>query len=148
MEENLLNPKDDKIFVMAVSWLLEMINMRTIMLGGRFEAIRENRIEKGSADILACDSISKRLSVIDCTVSPPPANKIDKIKNTANYVSYKINNIAKPLIITPSAASAAKQAAKTNGVTILDKTDLAKMLDLFNKGEKYYRHCRNLIFEE
>lgn len=148
VEENLLNPKDDKIFVMAVSWLLETINMRTLMLGRRFEIIRENGIEKGSADILACDSISKRLVVIDCTVSPPPANKIDKIRNTANYVSRKINNIAKPLIITPSDASAAKHAAKTYGVTILDKTDLEKMLDLFNKGAKYYTRCRSLIFQE
>jgi len=66
---------------------------------------------------------------------------------TSSYISHKINNVAKPLIITASCASVAKDEAKKHGVVILDKTNLEELL-VFKKGKIYYQSFRNLIFQE
>lgn len=145
-EEHLLNPKTDKDFVASVSWLLERMDIRTLRLG-RDETVRENQTEKGSADIIAYHSEPKEVLVIDCTIAVPSETKIDKIKNTAEYISRKITFPIKALIVTAKKSPAAKQLAGRYDVKILDNTDLEELINLYKKGSGWYPRARTIVFE-
>jgi len=136
MEEHLLNPKGDDDFVSSVSWLLEMIDIRAIKLGPA-EAVRENKQEKGSADIIAYDSETHKILVIDCTIGVPSSTKIDNIKNTADYISRKITLPVKAVIITAKKCPTVKEDAGKNYVKIIDYTDLERMIGFYKKGYQY-----------
>lgn len=46
-----------------------------------------------SADIIAYDPENNTLLVIDCTITQPRKDKINKIKNTSDYLSEKIKDV-------------------------------------------------------
>lgn len=136
MEKHLLNPNNDEDFVASVSWLLEMIDIRSFKLG-RDEIVRENKTEKGSADIIAYDPESNKILVIDCTIGVPSATKIDKIKSTADYISRKITFPVKSVIIAAKKCPAAKDLASKCYVNMVDNTDLERMVGFYKKGHDY-----------
>ena len=136
METHLLNPVDAKDFEVAVSWLLENIGIRHFELG-RDEAVRDNKTEKGSADIIAYDPESNVLFVIDCTIGVPSEPKIDKIRSTAEYISRKISYPVEAVIFTSRKAEATKDQARKCNVTVVDNTDLEKMIGFYKKGHSY-----------
>jgi hypothetical protein len=136
MEERLLNPKEKEDLEFAFTWLLEMLNFSAINLGlGKDEIIREEKTQRGSADILAISSEDpKEIIVIDCTIGVPDGNKIDNIKNTSDYISRKIGIPIKPVIVTPAITSVVKEDGRKHGVIILDRTDIEKILTNYYKG--------------
>lgn len=139
MEEHLFNPKNSKDLEEAFTWLLEMINITAIRLG-KDEAIREEeKMVIGAADILAIysESNADRIIVIDCTASVPDGNKIDKIKNTADYISRKISYPIKPVIVTSQNTSLTKDEGKKHGVKIIDRADIEKMIGFYKKGHDH-----------
>ena len=146
MEEHLLDPKTDKDFVASVSWLLERIDIRPLKLG-RDETVRENRTEKGSADIIAYNSEPKEVLVIDCTIAVPSETKIDKIKSTAEYISRKITFPVRAVIVTAKKSPLAKQLASRYDVKILDNTDLEDLINDYKKGSGWYPRARVRVFE-
>jgi hypothetical protein len=138
MEEHLLNPNDDEDFAASVYWLLEGLDIRCLKLRrGRSEVIRENKTEKGSADIIAYDSKYRKLIVIDCTIAVPQAGKIDKIKSTADYISRKITYPVKAAIFTAKKAVAMKETANKCEVKLIDNTDLERLIEFYKKGHDY-----------
>jgi hypothetical protein len=138
IEEHLLYPKEAEDLVSAFSWLLEMIGISSLQLG-RDENIREEGIEKGSADIIASyrESTLLNIIVIDCTIAVPSEHKIDKIKNTAEYVSRKIGFPVKAVIVTSEKSSLTKEQGQKHAVKIIDYTDLEKILGFYKKGYDY-----------
>ena len=144
IEKHLLNPKNKEDFVASFSWLLEMMDIRSLKLG-RDETVRENKIGKGSADIIAYDSESNRVLVIDCTIAVPSESKIDKIKNTADLVSHKISFPIEAIIVTAAKSPAVKNKAIKYGVKILDNTDLEKLIGLYKRGKLYRPKAKMLI---
>ncbi len=139
MEEYLLNPKKAEDLVAAFSWLLEMIDVASLQLGRRDETVREDKASKGSADIIACyrESNASTILVIDCTMGVPDEPKIDKIKNTAEYISRKIGLPVKPLIVTSEKSVITKELGQKHSVKIIDNIDLDKMIGFFKKGHDH-----------
>ena len=143
-EEHLLNPSDDEDFVSSVSWLLERIAFRSLKLG-RDETLRENKTEKGSADIIAHHPESKQVLVVDCTIGVPSEPKIDKIKNTADYISRKITFPVKPLIVTAKKSTANKELASRCNVKLINNTDLETIIGFYKRG--YNDQARRIILD-
>jgi hypothetical protein len=144
MEEHLLNPNKDEDFVASVSWLFEMIDIPSLRLG-RDENVREDKTEKGSADLIAYNSESKEVLVIDCTISVPSTAKIDKIRSTADYISRRITCPVKAVIITADKSPAQKDAASKWNVKIIDNADLEKMIGFYKKGHKH--PAKRIVFD-
>lgn len=136
MEEHLLDPRNDEDLVASVSWLFEMIGIWSLKLG-RDETVRENKTEKGSADIIAYDPESKEMLLVDCTIAVPSEPKIDKIRSTADYISRKIGSPIKAVIVTAKKSTAAKQLARRCYVKLIDNTDLERMIGFYKKGHSY-----------
>lgn len=134
MEEHLLNPKNAEDLVAAFSWLLEMISITSLRLGID-ESVKEEKTERGSADIIACyrESDSSVILAIDCTIGVPDGHKIDKIKNTADYVSRKIGFPVKAVIVTSEKSSITKEQGQKHSVRIIDSTDLEQMIGFYRK---------------
>lgn len=134
MEEHLLNPKSAEDLVAAFSWLLEMISITSLQLG-KDESVKEEKTERGSADIIACyrESNSSVILAIDCTIGVPDGHKIDRIKNTADYVSRKIGFPVKAVIVTSQKSSITKEQGQKYFVKIIDSTDLEQMIGFYRK---------------
>lgn len=144
MEERMLDPKGEVDLTSAFSWLLEIIDIQSLRLG-KDEIIREDKMNKGSADIIAYDSISKKILTIDCTVGMPENAKINKIKNTADYISRIIKLTVKPMIVTSINASIQKELAKKHNVHLLDKIDLEELIGMFKRGRTHFPRVRSII---
>ena len=138
LEEHLFNPKKAEDLESAFTWLLEMINISALRLG-RNESVREETTERGSADILAIyhEKSAEQIIAIDCTINVPDGNKIDKIKNTADYISRKIGYPIKPVIVTSVNTALTKEEGKKHDVKIIDRADIEKILVYYNKGHDY-----------
>ena len=146
MEKHLLDPKTEKDFEAAFSWLLEMVGIQSLKLG-RDEIVRENKTEKGSADIIAYDSESSKVLLIDCTIGVPSEPKIDRIKNTADYISRKITFSVEAVIVTAVKSPLAKGLAQKYDVKILDNTDLEKLIGLCKKGYKFRFRAKKMVLK-
>lgn len=138
LEEHLFNPKKAEDLESAFTWLLEMINISALRLG-RDESVREETTERGSADILAiyCEKGAEQIIAIDCTINVPDGNKIDKIKNTADYISRKIGYPIKPVIVTSANTSLTKEEGRKHDVKIIDHADIEKILTCYSKGHEF-----------
>lgn len=138
IENHLFNPKSATEFEAAVSWLLELSGIRTIKLNKILkgdEVLMEDGIQRGSADILVFDPERKLLAIIDCTTGVP--SEMDGILNTANCVSRKLNCHVSKIIFSCVEAPMAKAKAKENGIKILDKLDLQKIYNEFERGSRF-----------
>jgi len=144
LEKHLLDPKDQEDLVASFSWLLEMIDIRSLKLG-RDERVRENKTEKGSADIIAYDSESNKVLVIDCTIGVPSESKIDKIRNTSNYIARRITFPVKTIIVSAAKSPAQKNQAQKYYVKILDNTDLEELINLYKKGKLYRPKAKMIV---
>jgi len=144
MENHLLNPKDEEDLVASFSWLLEMIDIRSLKLG-RDEMVRENKTGKGSADIIAYDSESNKVLVVDCTIGVPLESKIDRIGNTAKYISRKITSPVKAVIISSAKCPAVKDQAQKYYVKILDNTDLEELIGFCKGGRKFRHRAKKIV---
>jgi hypothetical protein len=145
MEEHLLNPADAEDFANAVTWLLECIDVRCFKLA-KGETIRENKTEMGSADIIAFCSNEKEIIAIDCTIGVPQEPKIDKIKNTAEYVSRKIGLPVRAMIFTSKKAMMVKESANKCNVKVIDYADLDRVIGFYRKGHDW--PARKVILED
>lgn len=146
LDKNLLDPKDDRFFEKSVSWLLELIGLKIIHLDKMGEIIYEGKVEKGSADIIGYNNSSRYLYVIDCTISPPHPQKIDKLLNISKYIARKKDIQTKPYIFCAVNCPTVKADAKINGVIIIDLTDIQKIYQIFK--EENNRYQLNSIFQD
>jgi len=141
------SPKSQALFELSISWLLELLGYNTIYLSKDGEILKEDKIHKGSADIIAYNDISKFFYVIDCTISPPSSEKIDKIRNTAEYIARKNDMFVKPFIFCAQNCYAVKNDNKNVGVKIIDKEDIIKLYQIY-KGIGYTNELKEIMGDE
>lgn len=125
--------KDDSIFVGLISQLLSLFNFAAINLG-YFEKDGEQPIDKNninSADILAYYEPEEKFFVVDCTVSIPSIQKINKIYSTSQFLTKTSNNSFLPIIFSQEEVRIRNDATKA-GVIIFDKLDIELLLNLID----------------
>jgi hypothetical protein len=137
------NPINSKSFELSISWLLELLGLNTIYLEKLGEKIFDNNIERGSTDIIAFNSKSKYMYLIDCTITPPDAKKIDMIRNTAEYIAKKNNIQIRPVIFCGvNCPSVKKENNET--VLIVDKEDIITLYQILTK-DKYENEFQKIF---
>lgn len=120
-------------------WLLSLLDANPIPLGifdknGKGEQIMNigNRLNY-SADIIAnFDGVPL---IVDCTVTVPNSQKIDKISNTAEYLTKNLGKKFIPLIISNQPSKAMKHEAFDNMVLLLDQKDILEIVDLLFENQ-------------
>lgn len=131
--------------IRSTIWLLSILDICSIPLGvynKPGESIQENgKILNYSLDIIA--NVDEVFLAIDCTITVPNNQKIDKIFNAAQYLSSTTNQIFIPLIVSNAFASGTKEQALKNKVIIIDRTDIKEILnhilaDELDKGRKVF----------
>ena len=135
LNKNLIDSINDVLFEQAVSWLFGLFNFKYLHLGKKGEILREHMTEIGSADILLYNPKSKFIYALDCTITPPSNDKIDRIRNTSEIIARKISGDVRPIIICSSSCSGAKKLGSELGVKILDKDELSVLLQLIENDE-------------
>ena len=121
-------------FEKVISTFLELLHFSTIHLGKDGETIRENKMEIGSADILLYEAENENLFLIDCTLRAPSNQKIDNIRNSADYISRKMGYQIKPIIFCASNCPQVKEGAVKTNVKIYDLEDLKQFLSTYKQG--------------
>ena len=140
--EFLLNPATDIEQTTGVSWLLNLLDFRTIDLGrmkGRsklnLEAIKASS-RQDSCDFLVVHG-SDKVIAMDCTITIPRPDKIQKIRNTADAITESLKKNSTDIQIIPAIISSANCGGldtTQDHVRLLDRNDLSKILDLVAKG--------------
>jgi len=130
-------------FSMGISWLLEVIGFRVVLLENsranlslgiiRSEENQGGRFELGEIDILAWNEEKGIAYAIDCTLNPPFSRKADSLSNCADVIEDVGHVRCSPLIMVATRAENSKENIKT--VVILDKDDISQLLDLVLRGE-------------
>jgi hypothetical protein len=134
--------------ITSTIWLLSILNINSIPLGiykRDGEQVQDNgKFLNYSVDILA--QVDEVFLVIDCTVTVPDSQKIDKILNTSKYLNYKTNQNYIPVIVSNQYTSSAKEQAIKNKVVLIDKNDIQEILDCLQKYD--VDHVRNLFLNK
>lgn len=121
--------------ISSTIWLLSILNINSVPLGiikRDGETIQENgKLLNYSVDILA--QADEVFLAIDCTVTVPSNQKIDKILNSTKYLNKKTNQNYIPVIVSNQYTSSAKEDAIKNKVVIIDKNDIQEILDYLKK---------------
>ena len=121
--------------ISSTMWLLSILNINSIPLGifkRDGEQVQENgKLLNFSVDILA--QVDEVFLVIDCTVTVPDSQKIDKILNTASYLTKKTNCDYIPVLVSNQETSMTKEFAMNSKVVILDKKDIQEILYYIQK---------------
>ena len=153
LESMILEPENygkpsDKIFEMAITWLVSLSGYSSIPLWYKikrkaktgkfvnetFETFRtETGCEIGSIDIIAYEK-SKRLLLIDCSIGSPDPNKISKMVDLGRYLSTLRKEYGKlkiiPVLVTPKIYHDQPQ----RGLCIVDQKLLKQIFEEISKG--------------
>lgn len=137
--------KDSETQVQLSCQLLSLINFAVINLGS-FGNDGEQLKDKNSIhslDILAYNEKKSIFLAVDCTITIPSQPKINKIFNTAKYLSQETNKNFIPVIISQEEVPYRVDSDKF-GVVIIDKNDIESLLELIDNNnveelEKVFR---------
>jgi hypothetical protein len=118
---------------MSTVWLLSLLQFNPIPLGLRTKN-GENLEKNGhalslSADLLASNNRGYSL-VIDCTVTVPSADKLNKLLNTSKYILEHSGKKFIPVVITNKAVPIPFERIENTGLKVIDKTDIDELLKL------------------
>jgi hypothetical protein len=135
---NYLLSNDPKTQVSATTWLLTLLGFNCINLGA-IDREDENIKKQGKArlhsiDIISYNPSNKLFLACDCTINPPPLDKIDKIRNAASLVSQE-NRCLVPVIFCNKDCSTSYQHAKNTGVYIVDINGITRLSSLILSGQ-------------
>lgn len=142
---NISKPKKSDDFEIAVSWLLQLFGFKTVHLTSLGEKLK-SKVVRGSADILAYYSKDTKLFCIDCTVTSPPHDKIDKIKHTADFISEQIKLPVRPIIFSAINCEIAKEQGKQIDVLILDQQDIGRLLQIYQLGQHHLQKIHQILY--
>lgn len=134
--------KASNAFERAVTWLLSLLGFKVMEIGDLgLGVIREDKYERGEADILAQDMSNEKTYVISCSLKPPRPEKVDKIANTAGYLRER-GIMVEPLMFISESAGEVKRNIRR--VKVLDLDDLTKVFSLL-RSERYEEAKRAII---
>lgn len=146
----LLEPEEygkepQRVFENAVTWLLSLAGYNTIYLGfkiqrdngeKRFDVLRaKSGYEIGSADIIGYEENS-RLLLVDCDIGPIDERKIQRLKETGKYLSGSFKEYPQLKIIPVLATPKKYEGAPRQGVRIVDRNALEKIIKELAKGNR------------
>jgi hypothetical protein len=126
---------DEKKQVAACSWLLALIGFKSLNLGAveNFDETFYINGRERSADIIAYDPEVNILLIVDCTITQPKKDKVNKIKNTSDYISQTIKDCLVSPVIFCSDTVTFKDESK---VSIIDKRNVEKLVETVLKGRR------------
>ena len=144
MKSYLTDGKNHETLVSAVSWLLQILGFHAMKLNNlaKGETLRIGDEEKGSADILAYDSQTGRLFLVNCTTGVPDHAELQKIKNSAQ--ALQLGTYCDAILITSQNAQALDRDARSMNIILLDEDDLRTVTTLIE--EKRFAKAKK-IFE-
>lgn len=119
----------DVDFERVVSYVLGMVGMVNAHLGDTHVGVvrRRDGIDIGEVDIVAEDTMTQKLYVIDCTTNPPKDSKIDVAADIVLELEERGIHV-EPLIFVGNYASEAKRNSRK--VKVVDREDIKRVLDL------------------
>lgn len=132
-----INQNNDTKYQQSISLLLTLLNFPTVNLGSfgnEGEQIKDSRVQSFSCDIISFVSQINSCLIIDCTLSVPTEEKINRIHNTTSYLEEKLSAKLIPVIIS-AARVPSKHTATTAKVRVIDKLELNNLVDLVNSGD-------------
>jgi hypothetical protein len=118
--------------IVSTIWLLSILKFNPIPLGidkREGESIEHDGTRPNLSADLICSNNGDSL-VIDCTVTVPSSEKLDKILNTSKYIQKYSGKRFTPVVITNKDAPISMQEATKNKVTIIDRSDIEDLLKL------------------
>ena len=129
-------PPQTKKQVAACCWLLALIGFRSLNLGAveNFDETFYINGRERSADIIAYDPEVNILLIVDCTITQPRKDKINKIKNTSDYISQKLKDVLAFPVIFCSDTIIYRDESE---VSILDKSNVEKLVETVLKGRRF-----------
>lgn len=121
----------------STSWLLSILGMRPIFLAynDECEKVKEGKVEKGAADVLAFDDARGAILAVDNTANVPTAQKMDKIRNTAKFIADKVGQEVTPVIITGVDCTSINASSQGDTVRIVDSSDLKAILQYLDENK-------------
>ncbi len=135
-------------FEAGVLLTLSALNLRyaPLMVYREAETLRDEGREVGSADIIAFDH-ECGLLVLDCTSSPPPDDKIQKLRNTVQALSRWMTVPIRGVIICASDVTVFRQKSSEYGINFIDASQLQAIGDITLGGnsEKGLNHFRGIV---
>lgn len=118
--------------IVSSIWLLSLMDAKPFPLGlhnkDGEKIVKNGNMLNYSGDIIA--EFEGIPLIIDCTITVPDGQKIDKISNTATYLGSQIGKKFLALIISNQSAKVVKKDALNNRVLILDKDDVMEIMNL------------------
>lgn len=124
-----------RAFERAVSWLLSIVGMKVVEVGDtRYGVLRrEDKFEKGEADILAHDRNSEKTYVVDCTVKPPASDKVDKLGNLASSLRERGITSIEPMFFVME--DARESRTNVRNITVIEGNTIAKILEKLREDD-------------
>lgn len=125
----------DKVFERGVSWLLSLLGIQNIILGG-YEKINEGS-NSISTDILGNQGINN-LFLINVTSGFPKPSDFDREKEHRENLlkMHKNKNVeVKSIYFTSKEPTESEAIAKTNGVLLIGRSKIKMIIDHLRKGE-------------
>lgn len=122
----------------ATSWLLSILGFKTFLMSNKAKSIElifdENKVSRGSTDVLVCDPDSNRCIIVDATIGVPDS-KIDAIRSTSEYIKEKTGIQVIPVILSRASSRTAKKLTEDDVVRIVDVDDVRGILNLLSEGK-------------
>jgi len=121
-------------FERAVAYVLGMVGMQNAQLGDTHGGVvkRKDGADISDVDIIAQDSETKIIYVVQCTINPPDRAKVDVISNAAEELGRR-GIYVEPLVVVGDKAGEVKRNSRR--VKVIDREDLSRMLRLLIKGK-------------
>jgi hypothetical protein len=132
-----INQNIDTKYQQSVSLLLSLLNFPTVNLGSfgnEGEQIKDSKVQSYSCDIISFVNEINSCLVIDCTLSVPTEEKINRIYNTTSYLGEKLSTKLIPVIIS-AARVPSRDTATTAKVRVIDKSELNNIVELIDSED-------------
>jgi hypothetical protein len=134
-----LNSNDPSRQVSATTWLLTLLDFNSINLNAIStgdEPMMQEPKPLHAVDIISYNSSNRLFLACDCTINVPPSDKIDKIRNAANFIGLEIKGSVIPVIFCNKDCRTSYQHAKNTGVCIIDVTYITQLCKLILDGQR------------
>jgi len=126
------------LFENAVSWLLALMGLRVVRLGGTtHERLHDNPMS--TTDIVGIGDEAKLVVLVGCTVTDPPDADFDKLIRTRDELAQSIketDSIITPVLVTPLRVTIGKDRGKQYGIRVLDCDDMRLIINLLRQNDR------------
>jgi hypothetical protein len=121
----------------ATSWLISLLGFRPLFVAfnEECEKIMDRKVEKESADVLAGDTQSDRILLIDNIVTTPKDKTIQDMKNAAERIAGQIGKKVIPVIFSGEKCDVLKKGIQGEPVCIIDSKDVEEIMEAIENND-------------